>query len=112
MSSAADIAAKFWDALYTRDWDEIRSSFTDDAIYYEANVSLPIPETKFTVSAALGYQEQDGGLDYTTWNAGVGYALTDHISLDVRYWDTDASSAADPLGYGDGRVVGGIKLAF
>lgn len=84
----------------------------DDAVYYEANVALPIPDSKFTVSAALGYQQQDGGLDYTTWNAGVGFALTDNVSLDVRYFDTDASNAADPLGYGDARVVGGIKLAF
>lgn len=84
----------------------------DDAIYYEANVAVPIPNSKFTVSGAIGYQEQDGGLDYTTWNAGVGFALTDHVSLDVRYHDTDASSGADPLGYGDARVVGGIKLVF
>jgi uncharacterized protein (TIGR02001 family) len=84
----------------------------DDAVYYEANVALPIPDSKFTVSAALGYQQQDGGVDYTTWNAGVGFALTDHISLDVRYWDTDVSKTDDPLSYGDARVVGGIKLAF
>jgi uncharacterized protein (TIGR02001 family) len=84
----------------------------DDAVYYEANVALPIPESKFTVSAALGYQQQDGGVDYTTWNAGVGFALNDHISLDVRYWDTDVSKTDDPLSYGDARVVGGIKLAF
>jgi len=84
----------------------------DDALYYEANVAIAIPDSKFSVSAAIGRQDQDGGLDYTTWNAGVGFALTDHVSLDVRYHDTDASSAADPLGYGDSRVVGGIKLVF
>jgi uncharacterized protein (TIGR02001 family) len=84
----------------------------DDAFYYEANAAVTIPDTKFSISGAIGRQDQDGGLDYTTWNVGVGFALTDHVSFDVRYWDTDASNAADPLGYGDGRVVGAIKLVW
>lgn len=84
----------------------------DDAFYYEANAAIPIPDSKFTISGAIGRQDQDGGLDYTTWNIGVGFALTDHVGLDLRYVDTDASSTADPLGYGDGRVVGGIKLTW
>ena len=84
----------------------------DDAWYYEANVSYSIPETRFSVSGALGRQEQQGGLDYTTWNVGVGFALTDNLGIDVRYYDTDASDTDDPLGYGEARVVGGIKLIF
>ena len=36
----------------------------------------------------LGRQDIEVGPGYTTRNAGVGYALTDHISLDLRYWDT------------------------
>lgn len=84
----------------------------DEAFYYEANASVAVPDSKFTVSGALGRQEQDGGLDYTTWNVGVGFALTDHVAFDVRYFDTNASNAADPLGWGDGRVVGGVKLIW
>ncbi|WP_337186995.1 TorF family putative porin [Phenylobacterium sp.] len=84
----------------------------DDAIYYEANASMDIPETKFSISAALGRQEQDGGLDYTTWNVGLGYALTDNVSFDVRYHDTNVSKANDPAGYGDGRVVASIALSW
>ena len=42
----------------------------------------------------------------------AGFVLTDNISFDVRYWDSDASNLEDPLGYGDGRVVGGIKLIW
>lgn len=84
----------------------------DEAWYYEANAAVAIPETRLAVSGALGRQEQDGGLDYTTWNVGVGFALTDRISLDARYFDTNASNAADPLGYGDGRVVGGLKFVW
>lgn len=84
----------------------------DDAFYYEANAAVSIPDTKFTITGAIGRQQQDGGLDYTTWNVGLGFALTDHVSFDVRYWDTNASKTDDPLSYGDARVVGGIKLVW
>ena len=87
-------------------------SLAEEAWYYEANAAVAVPDSKFTVSGALGRQEQDGGLDYTTWNVGLGYALTDHVTFDVRYVDTNASNAADPLGWGDGRVVGGVKLIW
>lgn len=82
---------------------------TGDAVYYEANAALPLGETKFTVSGALGYQQVEGPADYTTWNVGVGYALTDNVGLDVRYHDTDASGLGDIY---DGRVVAGIKLVW
>lgn len=82
---------------------------TGDATYYEVNGALPIGETKFTVSGALGYQQVKGPADYTTWNLGVGYALTDHIGLDVRYFDTDEHKLGSIY---DSRVVGGIKLTF
>ncbi|MBX3483153.1 TorF family putative porin [Phenylobacterium sp.] len=84
----------------------------DDALYYEANASVDIPDSKFSISGAIGRQQLDGPGDYTTWNVGVGFALNDHVSFDVRYWDTNVSKAADPSGYGDARVVGGIKLAW
>lgn len=84
----------------------------DDAFYYEANAAFTVPETKFSVSGAVGHQSLEGPGDYTTWNVGVGYALTDNISLDVRYWDTDVSNTIDPLGLSDARVVGGIKFAW
>jgi uncharacterized protein (TIGR02001 family) len=43
-------------------------------------------------SAALGRREQDNGPDYTGWNVGVTYALTDALDLDLRYYDTDAAA--------------------
>src|SRR4051812_28679376 len=53
---------------------------TGDAVYYEVNGSVAIPETKFSVSGALGHQQVEGPADYTTWNLGVGFAVNDHIS--------------------------------
>lgn len=84
---------------------------TGDAFYYEANAAIAIPETKFSVSGALGRQEIQQALDYTTWNVGVGFALTDHISFDVRYFDTNLSKAQS-AGLADSRVVGGVKLVW
>jgi len=82
---------------------------TGDAVYYEANAALPLGDTKFTVSGALGYQQLEGPLDYTTWNVGVGYALTDNVSIDVRYHDTDAHELGDIY---DSRIVAGLKLVW
>jgi uncharacterized protein (TIGR02001 family) len=82
---------------------------TGDATYVEVNAAVPIPETKFSVSGALGYQQVKGPADYTTWNLGVGYALNDHIGLDLRYWDTDEHKFGKIY---DSRVVAGIKLTW
>jgi uncharacterized protein (TIGR02001 family) len=60
-----------------------------EAYYFELNGALPIPNSRLSVSGALGRQSYDGPGDYTTWNAGLGYALTDKVGFDLRYWDTD-----------------------
>jgi len=82
---------------------------TGKATYYEVNGSVAIPETKFSVSGALGHQEIVGPSDYNTWNLGVGYALNDHIGLDLRYHDTDEHSFGDIY---DSRVAVSVKATF
>lgn len=82
---------------------------TGKALYYEVNGSLPLPNSKFSVSGALGRQQVEGPADYTTWNVGVGYALTSHVGLDLRYWDTDEHSFGDIYG---SRLVIGVKATF
>jgi len=49
--------------------------------YYEVNASYPLTD-KLSVSGAIGNYEAFG---YSTWNVGGTYALTDNLSLDVRY---------------------------
>ena len=81
---------------------------TGNATYYELNGSMPIAD-KLSVSGAVGKQQVVGPADYTTWNLGLGYAVNDHIGLDLRYWDTDQH------GFGDiykSRVVVGVKATF
>lgn len=78
----------------------------EEATYVEANAAFS-PAAKWTVSGAVGHQALDVNADYATWNAGVAYAFTDNVVIDVRYHDTDVTG---PLS--DDRVVGALKLLF
>jgi len=60
-------------------------------------------------TAAIGRREQDNSLDYTAWNAGVSYALTDNLDADLRYYATDADVPGAQ--YAD-SLVAAISLAF
>ena len=64
---------------------------------------------KLDGTVAVGRREQDNGPDYTGWNAGVTYALTEKLDLDLRYYDTSAHSAGEQ--YGD-ALVAKISYAF
>ena len=79
----------------------------DDALYYEVNASTPLVD-KLSLSAALGRQAFDGPGDYTTWNVGLGYAINDHIGVDLRYHDTDEKG----IGIADSRVAVSLKATF
>lgn len=78
----------------------------DAATYLEANGAYALAD-KWTVSGAVGRQWLDVSDDYTTWNLGLAYALTDHLTVDVRYHDTDVDG---PLT--DDRFVVGLKAGF
>ena len=60
-------------------------------------------------TAAIGRREQDNNLDYTAWNAGVTYALTDNVEAELRYYATDADVPGEQ--YAD-SLVAGLSLAF
>ena len=64
---------------------------------------------KLEGTAAIGRREQDNSLDYTAWNAGVTYALTDNLDAELRYYATDADVPGEQ--YAD-SLVAGISLAF
>lgn len=78
----------------------------DEATYVEANASFS-PGPQWTVSGAVGRQALDVNADYTTWNAGVTFAFTDNVAVEVRYHEADVSG---PLS--DDRVVAALKVAF
>lgn len=92
-----------------------QASFTPDyygtggnAWYYELNTSYS-PNDTLTFNAALGRQEIADGGTYTTWNAGIAYAVTEHLALDLRYHDTSRHSLGNTYG---NRVVATIKATF
>ncbi|WP_346949737.1 TorF family putative porin [Dyella sp.] len=88
------------------------------ATYGEANISYAIDAT-WSASAAWGRQSiahatvhEDGSASrfaYNTWNLGLTWAINDHTSLDLRYWDTGAHGSGDIYG---SRVVAGVKATF
>jgi uncharacterized protein (TIGR02001 family) len=81
----------------------------DKAFYYEANAAVTIPDSKASVSGAIGHQYIEGPGDYTTWNVGLGYAFSDHVGIDLRYYDTNRHSYGK---FYDSKFVAGIKVTF
>jgi uncharacterized protein (TIGR02001 family) len=81
---------------------------TGDAFYTEVNASYPVVD-KVTVSGAFGHQEIDLAPSFNTWNVGGTIAITDNLSLDVRYWDTDSHDLGSIY---DSRFVATAKAVF
>ncbi len=80
----------------------------DEATYVEANAAFS-PADRWTVSGAVGRQFVSSDFDYATWNAGVAFALTENLAVDVRYHDTDEHDFGDIYG---ARAVASIKAVF
>jgi uncharacterized protein (TIGR02001 family) len=80
----------------------------DEATYVEANAGFS-PADRWTVSGAVGRQFVSSDFDYTTWNAGVTYALTETLGLDVSYSDTDGHDFGDIYG---ARAFASLKAVF
>ena len=64
---------------------------------------------RLNASAEIGRREQDNSIDYTGWNAGFSYALTDRLEADLRYHATDVDLPGEQ--YAD-ALVAEISLAF
>lgn len=64
---------------------------------------------RLSATAEIGRREQDNSIDYTGWNVGFSYALTDAIEADLRWHATDADVPGEQ--YKDG-LVAGIAFAF
>jgi uncharacterized protein (TIGR02001 family) len=64
---------------------------------------------KLNGSVELGRREQENSVDYTGWNAGFTYAVTDSLEAELRYHGTNASEAGEQY---DDALVAGINFAF
>lgn len=74
----------------------------------EARVRFPLAD-RLKASATLGRREQDDAPDYTGWNAGVAWAVTDTTSLDLRLHGTDIEEEGEQ--YEEG-LVASVLVAF
>ncbi|WP_313101688.1 TorF family putative porin [Brevundimonas sp.] len=80
----------------------------DEATYAEINGAIS-PADRWTLSAAVGRQWVSSDFDYTTWNLGAAYQLTENLALDVRYFDTDEHDFGSAY---DSRAVASVKATF
>lgn len=80
----------------------------DEATYVEANAAFSLAD-RWTVSGAVGRQFVSSDLDYTTWNLGAAFSLTETLAIDLRYHDTDEHDFGDAYG---GRAVASLKATF
>lgn len=76
------------------------------ATYVELNGEWALTNS-LSMSGAVGEQYLDINDDYTTWNLGASYALTDTVGLDLRYHDTDVDGSLS-----ESRIVASVSLAF
>lgn len=96
----------------------IAPSEAGEGYYLELNAAYELTRG-FKASAAVGRQGNTYDVldplgrarpaSYTTWNLGVGYDLARHLSLDVRYWDTDAHGLGSSY---RPRLVGSLTASF
>lgn len=88
---------------------------TGDNVVWESSIEKPIAYG-FKVSGTFGSQwgdENDGGFDYSYWNAGISKDFLEKFTLDVRYWDSDISGCEfATLFQCDERVVGTLSASF
>ncbi len=87
----------------------------DNGVYVSTGLAVPIPVqfVKLTADANVGYTKTDKNIfsnsDYVDWNVGLNVALNDHLSVDLRYVDTNETSLGS---IADARFVGGATFAF
>ncbi|NBW06795.1 MAG: hypothetical protein EBR82_02080 [Caulobacteraceae bacterium] len=93
----------------------LRIEYTPDSLgstrastWVEARLRWPLAD-RLKASVTLGRREQDNAPDYTGWNAGVAFALTDTTDLDLRWHGTDAASEGEQY---DDALVASVLVAF
>ncbi len=96
-------------------WGNLQVQYAPDAagdtksfVWVQAEAGWEFTD-RLSGSAAIGRREQVAAPDYTGWNAGLTWGLTDAVDLDLRYHDTDAHSEGEQ--YRD-TLVAEVRFAF
>ncbi len=137
-----DVVAAFWDALYSRDWNRIRSFFSSDSIYYdvptgpataakgpdgiEARLRLGL-ETLSGYEHAVGVVVSEGDIVVTehaeTWHWPSGESVTlpfvsvQHVTggqiiLWKDYWDYQTLMNAAPADWQERLASADLSWIF
>lgn len=81
---------------------------TREAWWVELQAGVALDDkTKATV--ALADRSADGGAEYVAWNIGVKRKLSDALSADLRFYDTDGHSFGEAY---EGRLVAALTYSF
>jgi len=81
---------------------------TRASTWVEGRVRFPLAE-RLKASVTLGLREQDKAPDYTGWNAGVAWALTETTALDLRWHGTDAQDQGSQY---EDALVASVLVSF
>lgn len=76
--------------------------------WYEARLGYKFTP-KLRASAAVGQRDTEDSLDYTAWNVGGTYRVTEGLDFDLRYYDTDRDSFGKQY---EDAVVGALTFSF
>lgn len=76
--------------------------------WVETRLRWPVAD-RLRASATLGRREQDDGPDYTGWNAGLAYGVTETTDLDLRWHGTNAQDLGSQY---EDALVASILIAF
>lgn len=86
-------------------WSPDDLGSTGRTVFAEAGASYRLTKT-LSASGVIGRRERTGGFDYTAWNAGMAWTPEKHVTLDLRYYDTNRGDA-HPF---RARVVGSVRI--
>jgi uncharacterized protein (TIGR02001 family) len=88
-------------------WSPDDVGSTGRTLFAEAGASVAVAKT-FSISAAVGTRERDGGPDYTAWNAGLAWNPVKPLTIELRYYDTNGPDL-QPF---RARAVAAARLRF
>lgn len=83
-------------------------SATKEAWWVELQGGVAL-DGKTRATVAVADRSADGGAEYVAWNIGAKRKLTDALSLDLRWYDTDGHSYGESY---EGRLVAALTYAF
>ena len=81
---------------------------TRQSLYAEASAAFRLARNT-SLTAYAGRRERSGGDDYTTFGAGLAQKIGDHVTAELRWYDTLQSARGDAY---EGRAVAALRLRF